>query len=228
MSLRVAVDCTACSARAPASGVSPTRSSAGWPIAPRSTPPHAFAMTWRGRHGLSEAVPAGVRAVTAPMAEYAAVAAAVVARRPAGHRTVDRPYRCRARTQLRRPARRPRRRGGLGARPDRRAPARALHQGHARLPRADRRAVERGAWIQTVPAFVDEIIDVFGADPDRVVGIQNGVNAMVEGNAEDGFAGWPADAASCSVWARSSPARTSRGSSPPSISSPTTTPSYGS
>ncbi len=45
-------------------------------------------------------------------------------------------------------------------------------------PALIRRAVGRGAWVQTIPAFVDEVVDVFGVDPARVVGIRNGVNPV--------------------------------------------------
>lgn len=46
-------------------------------------------------------------------------------------------------------------------------------------PDALRRALEGGAWVHTVSDFVrDEIIDVFGAEPDRVVTVPNGVDAI--------------------------------------------------
>ncbi len=51
-------------------------------------------------------------------------------------------------------------------------------------PALIRRAVMRGAWVQTIPAFVDEVIEVFGVDPERVVGIRNGVNPVGDGDAD--------------------------------------------
>ncbi|CAN5846485.1 glycosyltransferase family 1 protein [soil metagenome] len=43
-------------------------------------------------------------------------------------------------------------------------------------PRLLRRALRRGAWVHTVSQFVaDEVVDLLGADPERVVAIHNGV-----------------------------------------------------
>ena len=75
-----------------------------------------------------------------------------------------------------------------------------------------RRALRRGAWVHTPSAFVrDEVIEHFGADPDRVVAIPHGVAAAADGRAtrrRAALAGrrplrrWPS--------APSSPARTCR------------------
>ena len=46
-------------------------------------------------------------------------------------------------------------------------------------PDALRRALATGAWVHTVSDFVrGEILDTFGADPDRVVTVPNGVDAI--------------------------------------------------
>lgn len=53
-------------------------------------------------------------------------------------------------------------------------------------PALIQRAVDRGAWIQTVPAFVDDIVEAFGADRERVVPIRYGVADIVAADAADG------------------------------------------
>ena len=54
-------------------------------------------------------------------------------------------------------------------------------------PRLVRRAIARGAWIHTDSSFVrDEVIDHFGADPDRVVAVPPGVRAVAGGDAAAG------------------------------------------
>jgi glycosyltransferase involved in cell wall biosynthesis len=46
-------------------------------------------------------------------------------------------------------------------------------------PQAIRRAIDRGAWVHTVSEFVrGEVIEHFGAEPDRVVTVPNGVDAI--------------------------------------------------
>jgi glycosyltransferase involved in cell wall biosynthesis len=42
-------------------------------------------------------------------------------------------------------------------------------------PALIQRAVDRGAWVQTVPAFVDDVVEAFGADRHRVVPVRYGV-----------------------------------------------------
>jgi glycosyltransferase involved in cell wall biosynthesis len=49
-------------------------------------------------------------------------------------------------------------------------------------PTLIRRAVRRGAWVQTIPAFVTDIVEAFDAPPDRVVGVRNGVTEIVRGD----------------------------------------------
>jgi glycosyltransferase involved in cell wall biosynthesis len=54
-------------------------------------------------------------------------------------------------------------------------------------PALIRRALGRGAWVHTDSAFVrDEVIDHFGAPPDRVVVVAPGVRAPVPGDAARG------------------------------------------
>lgn len=49
------------------------------------------------------------------------------------------------------------------------------------FPALIRRAIRRGAWIHTVSRFVAaEVVDLLGADPDRVVAIPNGVTPVPE------------------------------------------------
>lgn len=49
------------------------------------------------------------------------------------------------------------------------------------------RAIRRGAWVHTVSAFVrDEVIEAFGADPDKVVCVHNGVTVVPDVPAADG------------------------------------------
>jgi glycosyltransferase involved in cell wall biosynthesis len=61
---------------------------------------------------------------------------------------------------------------------------------HSRTyPDAIRRALARGAWVHTVSDFVrDEVIDVFGADPERVVTVPNGVDTIPDAAPADGHA----------------------------------------
>jgi glycosyltransferase involved in cell wall biosynthesis len=48
------------------------------------------------------------------------------------------------------------------------------------VPDLLRRALARGAWVHTVSAFVAaEVVDAFGADPERVVAVPNGSPAVV-------------------------------------------------
>lgn len=62
------------------------------------------------------------------------------------------------------------------------------------FPDLIRRALDRGAWVHTVSRFVaDEVIDLLGADPDRVVVIPNGVDPVIDGDPAGGrtIAGTP-------------------------------------
>jgi len=47
-------------------------------------------------------------------------------------------------------------------------------------PALIQRAVDRGAWVHTIPAFVDEIVREFGAPPERVVAIRNGLTDSLD------------------------------------------------
>jgi glycosyltransferase involved in cell wall biosynthesis len=49
-------------------------------------------------------------------------------------------------------------------------------------PALIRRAIRRGAWVQTIPAFVDDIVNEFGAPRERVVAIRNGVGTFAQGD----------------------------------------------
>jgi glycosyltransferase involved in cell wall biosynthesis len=63
-------------------------------------------------------------------------------------------------------------------------------------PRLLQRALRRGAWVHAVSQFVaDEVVEVLGAAPDRVVAIPNGAPAPVVGRADRGrrLAGLPPD-----------------------------------
>lgn len=54
-------------------------------------------------------------------------------------------------------------------------------------PAAIRRALERGAHVHTVSSFVrDEVLEVFGADPARVVVVANGVDAIPAADPAEG------------------------------------------
>ena len=84
------------------------------------------------------------------------------------------------------------------------------------VPRPDPPGAAAGAPGCTPPSeFVrGEVIDAFGADPDRVVAIHHGVDAAAPGPATPAAGGrWPAATATCSPSAPSSPARTCRPSS---------------
>lgn len=57
------------------------------------------------------------------------------------------------------------------------------------FPGLVRRALKRGAWVHTMSSFVrDEVIDHFGADPDRVRVVPGGIRATPPGPPEPGRA----------------------------------------
>jgi glycosyltransferase involved in cell wall biosynthesis len=147
----------------------------------------AFAITWRGRGELADLVPAGVATASGPMA--AAPLRALWRRtdhprieRWTGH--VDVVH------------------GPNFVVPPSAGPRVAtvhdltfIH--HPELCTADvlqypdliRRAIHAGAWIHTPSRFVaDEVIEVFGADPDRVVAVPNGVTRPPSADAAGGRA----------------------------------------
>jgi glycosyltransferase involved in cell wall biosynthesis len=133
----------------------------------------AFAVTWRGRGRLHEAVPAGVEVVDRPMAARPLHEAW----RRADHPLIDR---------------------WIGRHdvvwgpnfvvpPSRAAEVMTVHDltpvrypelandFTLAFPGMIRRALARGAWVHTPSEFVrGEVVDEFGADPDRVVAIHHG------------------------------------------------------
>jgi glycosyltransferase involved in cell wall biosynthesis len=145
----------------------------------------AFAVTWRGRGRLREAVPAGVDVVDRPMAARPLHEAW----RRADHPLIDR---------------------WIGRHdvvwgpnfvvpPTRAAEVMTVHDltpvrypelANAftlAFPGMIRRALARGAWVHTPSEFVRaEVVDVFGADPDRVVAIHHGVGADGAGQGAPG------------------------------------------
>jgi glycosyltransferase involved in cell wall biosynthesis len=145
----------------------------------------AYAATWRGRDRLASVVPAGVDVVTRPMAARPLRWAWQRADLPPiewwtggvdvvhGPNFVVPPTRRAAQvvsvhdlTVLRFPE--------------------LCTDDTREYPALIRRAVRRGAWIQTVPAFVDDIVEAFDADPARVVPIRYGVADIVAADAADG------------------------------------------
>ena len=95
-------------------------------------------------------------------------------------------------------------------------------------PRLIDRALARGAVVHTVSDFVrGEVLDHYGLPEDRVVAVPNGFTPR--GQAIPRRAA-PSPAVSATSWrsARWNPARTSRGSSPPSTSWPRRTPTFAS
>ena len=95
------------------------------------------------------------------------------------------------------------------------APPRAVHGRRAPVPglvAPGPRA--RGAWVHTVSDFVrDEVVELLGADPDRVVTVPLGVDAAGRGRRRPGPRARGGPSATCSPSAPSSPARTCRRSS---------------
>lgn len=133
----------------------------------------AFAVTWRGRRRLHDAVPASVRVVDRPMAARPLHELWQRADHPRIDRCIGRhavvwgpnfvvpPTQAAAvvtvhdLTPVRFPA--------------------LANEFTLAFPGLLRRALRRGAWVHTPSAFVrDEVIATFGADPDRVVAIHHG------------------------------------------------------
>jgi glycosyltransferase involved in cell wall biosynthesis len=144
-----------------------------------------YAVTWRGRHRLADVVPPGVSVVERPMAArplhelWRRTDHPLVDRFIGRHDVVWGP--------------------NYVSPPTRAAELVSVHDltpmhypelanrftlSYAALIR---RALARGAWVHTGAEFVrDEIIDHFGADPDRVVAIHHGVRTAPEGSPEQG------------------------------------------
>jgi glycosyltransferase involved in cell wall biosynthesis len=138
----------------------------------------AFGLTWRGRGELHQHLPAGVRSVDRPMAARPLRAmwrrwdGPVIERWTGeidvvhGTNFVVPPTRAAAQvvtvhdlTPVRFPE--------------------LVHRASLAFPALLRRALGRGAWVHTVSAFVaGEVVDLLGADPDRVVTVQQGVPAV--------------------------------------------------
>lgn len=145
----------------------------------------AFATTWRGRGELADLVPTGVRTVRAPMAARPLRAAWRRADHPRIERwtgAVDVVH------------------GPNFVVPPARCPQvvtvhdLTFHR-YPELCTADvleypgllRRALDRGAWVHTVSAFVrDEVVELLGAAEERVVCVANGVTASPPGDADRG------------------------------------------
>jgi glycosyltransferase involved in cell wall biosynthesis len=148
----------------------------------------AFAVTWRGRERLAELVPPGIATpVRWPMAAAPLRAAWGRADRPRIERwtgTVD---------VVHGP--------NFVVPPARAAQVVTVHDLTAwrwpelctddvrQHPALVARAVRRGAWIHTPSAFVrDEVIELVGAAPERVVAIANGITPPSAGEPADGVA----------------------------------------
>jgi glycosyltransferase involved in cell wall biosynthesis len=144
----------------------------------------AFAVTWRGRGRLHDAVPAGVDVIDRPMPARPLHAAWRWADRPPVDRWIGR------HDVVWGP--------NFVVPPTRAAEVMTVHdltpvrypwlanEFTRVFPRLIRRALRRGAWVHTPSEFVRcEVIEEFGADPDRVVAIHHGVGT---GGAETGDA----------------------------------------
>lgn len=133
-----------------------------------------FAVSWRGRSRLPEVVPAGIRVVTRPMAARPLRMAWM----HGDHPTIERwtgPIDVVHGPNLWVPPARDA------------AEVVSVHDlttvhfpelctdDTRQYPALIQRAVDRGAWVQTIGPFVDEVVRVFGVDPDRVVAIDNGL-----------------------------------------------------
>jgi len=139
----------------------------------------AFAVSFRGRTRLPEVVPPGVSVVTRPMAAQPLRKAWLRGNRPAIERWTGPIDVVHGPNFVVPPAARA-------------AEVVSVHdlttlhfpelctEDTLQYPALIQRAVERGAWVHTIPAFVDEIIREFGASPDRVVAIRNGLTPSLD------------------------------------------------
>lgn len=146
-----------------------------------------YAVTWRGRGRLHEVVPPGVAVVDRPMAArplhemWRRTDHPLVDRWIGRHDVVWGP--------------------NFVSPPTRAAELMTVHDLTAvhfpelaneftlAFPGMIRRALRRGAWVHTVSEFVrDEVIEHFGADPDRVVAVHLGVRSAPPGRPDRGAA----------------------------------------
>ena len=148
----------------------------------------AFACTWRGRHRLRAAAPLTVKAVQRPLPARPVHLAWRHSGVPPVEWITGRVDVVHGPNFIVPPSRR-------AARVVTVHDLTAVHHpelctAHTRTyPHAIRRALARGAWVHTVSDFVrDEVIDVFGADPARVVTVPNGVDAIPEADPAAGRA----------------------------------------
>lgn len=138
----------------------------------------AFAATWRGRGQLAEHVPSGVRVTTRPMPARAVQRAWRTSNLPPIEWFTGRVDVVHGPNYVVPPARH-------AARVATVHDLTALHHPelctpHVRTyPASIRRALRTGAFVHTVSDFVRaEVIAAFGADPDRVVTVHNGVDPI--------------------------------------------------
>ena len=138
----------------------------------------AFACTWRGRGALASAVPPGVRVVERPLPARPAHFAWRHSSVPPVEWITGPIDVVHGPNFLVPPSRRASRVMTVHD-------LTAVHHPelctrHTRTyPAAIRKALARGAFVHTVSSFVrDEVLDVFGADPDRVVVVANGVDTI--------------------------------------------------
>jgi glycosyltransferase involved in cell wall biosynthesis len=147
----------------------------------------AFAVSFRGRDRLPEVVPAGVSVVTRPMAAQPLRKAWLRTDHPVIERWTGRIDVVHGPNFVVPPA-------AHAAEVVSVHDLTTLHfpelctDDTRQYPALIRRAVERGAWVHTIPAFVDEIVGAFGADRDRVVAIRNGLTASLDPQDRDGAA----------------------------------------
>lgn len=173
-SLRVAVDATALLGTPTGVGAVTRRILSGLAAAP-GYDPSAYAVSWRGRDALADAVPPGVRIHRRALPARPATALWRRFDRPVIDHWIGRVDVVHGPNFVVPPSRQA---GTVATVHD----LTAVHHpelctDHARTyPDHIAAALARGAWVHTPSAFVrDEVIRTFDADPDRVVHVPNGV-----------------------------------------------------
>jgi glycosyltransferase involved in cell wall biosynthesis len=145
----------------------------------------AYALTWRGRHDLRGAVPAGVRAATAPIPARFARQAWLRAEHPRIERWTG-PVDVVHSTNYVGPPTRARSIVSVYDLGFVRFPELCTHDA-LQYPRLLERAIARGAWIHTTSdAVAAEITATFAVPADRVVRVYPGVPATQGGDADAG------------------------------------------